>query len=145
MCPDMTPEVITYNGTTIGKCSETLDLSYESKDDIEFAEISSPINTEIKFNYKEIKTECPCPICRNRVEKVGVKKAIKWNSRKASYYKKYARRLKSQGIKPIFSISGEPQNFTAHYIDYYNYHISENQKIREIRRLCRNKYKDLNN
>ena len=78
--------------------------------DDEEAQLHNPIPDEVVKQYEELKDSeqftlnfklkpCHCALCRNHFEKVGLRRAIKWNSKMYNKYKKDLKRLKDKGIR----------------------------------------------
>ena len=103
--PEMTPDL--YGLIDIAEDNDTVTLTYEPIANT-YKQIITP--KEISFDFKY--NPCICALCRNSWEKVGFKKAIKWNSKMYNYYKKILKRLNdSKTYDNVYKSVGEMMLF----------------------------------
>lgn len=132
MRPDYTPE-FESNGISISDTPLQLgDSSKLSKQEIEACKTQ---NFEIKLKTKP----CNCILCRHDYRKIGIKKAIKFNSSKASIYKKIIKKLKDSGVNKSYLTENRSKEGDLFFAEEaYKWHMYANCGLRSIRKGSRN-------
>lgn len=132
MSPDMCPDI--YGNIDV------------SEDEVQ---LHNPIPDEIVKQYKELKASeefilnfklkaCHCALCRHNYLKIGLRKAIKWNSKMYNKYKKDLKRLRDKGIRSGMLHSEnelEKQYAVAH--EMMLYHLCTANELRFMRKQGR--------
>jgi len=145
--PEMTPDI---NGNI-----EELSVGYAPSIDSKIKIINDRINDKIdkiifpinieeelckniieskEFTWNFKLKSCHCALCRNHFEKVGFKKAIKWNSKMYNKYKKNLKRLKDKSIRSgLLDSENELEKQYAIAQEMMMYHLYLCRELRMLR------------
>lgn len=133
MSPDMCPDI--YGNIDV------------SEDEVQ---LHNPIPDEVVKQYEELKASeqftlnlklkpCHCALCRHNFERIGIKKAIKFNSSKASIYKKIIKKLKDSGVSKSYLTENRSKEGDLFFAEEaYKWHMYANCGLRSIRKGSRN-------